>query len=163
MTRIYLTAGLLAFLTYPVVAQTLPTPKAPKADTLTVTGQDGSTVSLKQFYQSYQNSSSASGALVLNVADGLSAAGTTISDATILAASTNAVTTVASGSGVRLPNVATGTVITVMNSGANNLNIYPDGTSSQIESLGNGNAQYLIPGGKMALIKMTSTQWRIQN
>lgn len=144
-------------------AQVLPTPQSPKADGLTVTGQDGSSETLQQFYQSYQTSSSSSGSLILNTTDGLTAAGTSISDATILTASTNSVTTVPSGAGVRLPNVKNGTVITVINSGDNNLNIYPDGTSSQIESQGVGNAQYLIPGGRMSLIKMTDTQWRIVN
>ena len=58
-------------------------------------------------------------------ATGLTAAGTTNADALQLVADFNVLTTVASGTGAKLPDVEVGSVITVVNGGANALLVYP--------------------------------------
>jgi hypothetical protein len=75
-----------------------------------------------------------------SVATGISAAGTTIADATQLAAAMNEVTTVASGTGVKLPVAAVGATIVVQNLGANNLEVYPPNGSGVINGAAAGGA-----------------------
>lgn len=65
-----------------------------------------------------------------SVATGLTAAGTTISDALDLKADTNVIGTCASGAGVQLPAVEVGDGVEVYNGGANACTVYPDTTSS---------------------------------
>jgi len=57
---------------------------------------------------------------------GLTAAGTTTTDALVLTSTSNEVTTTAAGTGVRLPTLGVaGPTIRVFNRGANTLNVYP--------------------------------------
>lgn len=67
-------------------------------------------------------------ALLGDLASSVSAAGTNQATATLIAASTNIVTTVAAGTGVRLPvtpTVSAKDTISIANYGANTLNVYP--------------------------------------
>lgn len=87
---------------------------------------------------------------------GISAAGTNQGTATALTNESNNVTTVASGTGVLLPAyVTTGKTITVKNSGANALLVYPP-TSTQINALGN-NVGYIIPPGSTQVFVWVSS------
>lgn len=79
---------------------------------------------------------------------GISAAGSTQGTATALTNESNNVTIVGSGQGVILPAyVAAGKTITVKNSGANALLVYPP-NSTQINALGN-NTGYILPVGSV--------------
>lgn len=64
---------------------------------------------------------------------GLSAAGTTSTDATQLVKVYNNLTTVASGTGVKLPPTEEGEVIYITNSGANSLKVYPYEATTTID------------------------------
>lgn len=64
-------------------------------------------------------------AIVGDVANGLTAAGTTQANALKLAAVNNIVTTAAASTGVQLPATGTGDGIVVANLGANALLVYP--------------------------------------
>lgn len=74
------------------------------------------------------------------VAATVTAAGTTVADATLLATSINIVTTAASGTGVKLPTYTNGVGIevTVQNLGANNLLLYPNTAAGNINSAADG-------------------------
>lgn len=63
-----------------------------------------------------------------SLATGISAAGTTVADATALTNDHNVVSTVAAGAGVVLPTGNAGDVIEVLNTGANPLNVYAPST-----------------------------------
>ena len=67
-----------------------------------------------------------------NVVTGISAAGTTVADATELSGDYNVVSTVAANAGVVLPdtNVSAGDTIEVLNTGANPLTVYAPSTGS---------------------------------
>ena len=71
-------------------------------------------------------------ALVGSTGTGISAAGTTVADATELTEDYNVVSTVAAGAGVVLPdsNVGPGDTIEVLNTGANPLTVYAPSTGS---------------------------------
>lgn len=89
----------------------------------------------------------------------VSAAGTTISDATDLANPINNVTTVSAGTGVQLYEAAIGTRVVVRNGGNNTLQVYPPTASGTINNLGAGiplpvNAQVVA-----TFTKVTSTVW----
>jgi hypothetical protein len=93
------------------------------------------------------------------VASAVSAAGTTITDATDLGQAVNVVTTVAADSGVQLPAAAPGDEVWVYNSGANALKVYPDASTSKFNDLTAG-AAYLLATNTGALHKCVSaTQW----
>ena len=64
---------------------------------------------------------------------GLSASGTTSSDAYQINKIYNTVTTVASGSGVKLPPTEEGEVIYITNNGANALKVYPYEATTTID------------------------------
>ena len=77
------------------------------------------------------------------IAPSVSAAGTTITDATDLTASVNYVSTVASGAGVQLYFGGVGDSMVVYNAGANALKVYPPSTSHTINQLSAGTAATL--------------------
>lgn len=65
----------------------------------------------------------------------ITAAGTTIADATALTGGINLVTTTPSNSGVYLPNLrGPGAVVVVVNNGANTLKVYPPSSSGSINA-----------------------------
>ena len=94
------------------------------------------------------------------VAMTVSAAGSTISDATALTASNNYVTTVASGAGVILPNGVIGDAVQIYNAGANPLKVYPPNSGSQkIAPLAAAAAVLCPTNTMMGFYKWSSTQW----
>lgn len=103
---------------------------------------------------------SAFGARAANgaVAPSVSAAGTSITDATDLAATTNFVTTVAASSGVQLPSMEVGDNCVVYNSGANTLTVYPDGSSVAINQLAAAAGVLLPIETGMLFWKVSATQ-----
>lgn len=92
----------------------------------------------------------------------VSAAGSTISDATALTVqqSTALVTTVAAGTGVRLPNSDFGDEYLVYNSqGVEALKVYPPTSSGRINQLSAGTAMELSPYTAVRLKKISATTW----
>jgi len=99
---------------------------------------------------------------IVSVGTGISAAGTVQSNATALTKEFNVVSTVASGSGVRLPTSVAGMRITVVNTSANTLLVYP--ASSGIINSQSANAAYSHPAGaRLDFISTTTTQWYTLN
>lgn len=103
---------------------------------------------------------SAQGARNINgvVGTGISAAGTTISDATDLQATVNVVSTVAASSGVQLPSMNIGDQCEVYNAGANSLKVYPDQTTVGINQLSVGTAMTLGTNTGCKFRKVSATQ-----
>lgn len=98
-------------------------------------------------------------AIVGDTVTGLTAAGSSNTDALQLNATNNRVTTTASGTGVRLPPLEVGSMVTVMNSGANALLVYP-GTGNQINALTATTAGFSVAaGGRAAFIAYAPTVW----
>ena len=93
------------------------------------------------------------------IATGLTAAGTTITDALDLTADTNVIGTCASGAGVQLAAAEVGDSQEVYNGGANACKVYPDSTSVQFNSLGVGNSFSLAPNTMCYCRKVSSTRW----
>lgn len=89
---------------------------------------------------------------------GVSAAGTVQGDATALTAQINIVTTVGSGAGVILPASAIGMEMTIKNSGANALKIYPN-SGAVINALSANAAETLATGANVTLVCSSATQW----
>lgn len=92
----------------------------------------------------------------------MTSSGSTITDSLKLVAVTNTITTSTSGSGVQLPNVSVGSEILILNRSTNSINVYPDSSSNEIESLGAGIAQDLEENSSITFIKTSSTEWRIK-
>jgi hypothetical protein len=100
--------------------------------------------------------------MVFSVATAISAAGTAQGNATAITKDFNVVSTVASGAGVRLPTAIAGYRITVINTSANALLVYP-ATSGIINSAA-ANASYSQPAGaRLDYISTTTTQWYTLN
>jgi len=89
----------------------------------------------------------------------VSAAGTTISDATDLASSINVITTAAASSGVQLPSAEIGDEVEILNIGANSVTVYPDATANRINNLSAGSGFTLAINTAVRLRKFTSTRW----
>lgn len=90
-----------------------------------------------------------------DVATSLTATGTTATDAYLLSAAINQFSTVAASTGAKLMPTEAGAVVTVRNSGANTLTLYP-ATGSTI----NGAASIAVPAGTSAVVFATSgTTW----
>jgi hypothetical protein len=88
-------------------------------------------------------------AIVGDVADNLTAVGTTQANALKLSAADNVVTTTASGTGVQLPSMNPGDAVMVANLGANALLVYPV-TGGAIQT-GATNAGFSVPTLKTAV------------
>lgn len=97
-------------------------------------------------------------ALAGSVASAVSAAGTTISDATDLTASINVVTTAAAASGVQLPSAEIGDEVEILNLGVGAMIVYPY-TSEQINALSANTGFALAPNTAVRLRKFTTTRW----
>ena len=92
----------------------------------------------------------------------VSAAGTTQGTGTVLATQFNVVSTVASGAGVVLPVAVAGMRITVLNTSANALLVYP--ASTGIINSQAANASYSQPAGsRLDYISTSTTQWYTLN
>jgi hypothetical protein len=95
---------------------------------------------------------------IRSVDTGILAAGSTQGDGTILTKEFNQVSTVSSGQGVVLPSGVAGMAITIINSSANSLLVYP-ASGGAINSLST-NASYSHPAaGTLQYITLTGTQW----
>jgi hypothetical protein len=96
--------------------------------------------------------------IIRSVNAAVSAAGSTQGTATILAKEFNRVSTVASGSGVVLPSAVAGMAITIVNTSANTLLVYP-AAGAQINALA-ANVAFSQPTlGTIQFISLTGTQW----
>ena len=99
---------------------------------------------------------------IVSVGTGISAAGTTQGTATALTKEFNVVSTVASGAGVVLPTAVAGMRITVINTSANALLVYP--ASTGIINSAAANAAYSQPAGaRLDYISTSTTQWYTLN
>jgi hypothetical protein len=93
-----------------------------------------------------------------STATGLTAAGTTLATALVLAAQANVILTTAASTGVSLPNVI-GAKIWVYNAGANALSVYPNGASGTINGGSAGAAVSLAAAGKAQYIQVVTNVW----
>lgn len=93
------------------------------------------------------------------VENGITAAGTIITDAYDLTKSMNGVTTTAAGTGVQLFASTIGIPVYVGNGGANTLNVFPPDASSTINNGSAGAAKTLATGVGATFVRMTSTAW----
>lgn len=95
---------------------------------------------------------------IRSIGTSISAAGSTQGTATVISKEINVVSTVVSGAnGVVLPAVA-GTVITITNTSANSLNVYP--ASGGIINTLAANAAFTHPAGAtLQFVSPTTTQW----
>lgn len=89
------------------------------------------------------------------------AAGTLISDATVLTAEFNAVTGANGTAGVKLPVAAANEIVVVINTNASsNLLVYPV-AASQINALGASNPFTITPGQSATFIGRSATLWLV--
>lgn len=96
------------------------------------------------------------------VSAAVTAAGTTISDATLLTGQVNNVSTAAASTGVKLnPNTPLGITVVVRNGGANDLKLYPATASEAINGGSVGAAITLTTLNKQIATcsKVSSTLW----
>lgn len=91
------------------------------------------------------------------IATGLTAAGTTISDALDLNSSINVISTAAAGSGVQLPSMMLGDMVEVYNGGTGAMYVYPDQSTVAINQLSAGAGVLLAPNTGLMVRKTTST------
>ena len=101
-------------------------------------------------------------AMAGQVKPGISAAGTSATDATPLTASLNLVTTVASNTGVILLNCEIGDSQKVYQTGANPLKVYPPTSTQQINQLSPGAAATLAANTLVEYQRWSATQWVAQ-
>jgi hypothetical protein len=95
---------------------------------------------------------------IRSVATSISAAGSTQGDATVLSKEFNQVSTVTGGSGVVLPAGVPGLAITITNSSANSLIVYPaSGASINLLATNAGYTQSTL--ATIQYITLTGTQW----
>lgn len=112
---------------------------------------------------SVSGNATVSGNLIRGVQTGISAAGATLGTATDLVEDFNVVSTVAAGTGVSLMPTVGGMSVIVVNTGANDLNVYPASGSAQIDSLGLGVAFSLPVGARIMFFSVSATQWYTLN
>jgi hypothetical protein len=90
-----------------------------------------------------------------DVANGLTATGTTATDALALSAVVNVVATTASSTGVKLPPAEAGAQVVVFNNGANTLTVYPQ-TGSTIDA---GASVSIATGKERVFFGASPTVW----
>ena len=98
------------------------------------------------------------GYFIRSVDTGISAAGTVQSNATAITKEINVVSTVASGAGVVLPTAVAGMIITITNTSANSLLVYP-AISGIINSLAQNTAFTQPAAATLQFVAPTTTQW----
>lgn len=96
--------------------------------------------------------------ILRSVATGISANGSTQGTATLLNKEINVVSTVSTNEGVQLPSAIAGMVLTITNTSANDLLVYPM-TSGTINSLSVDAAFTQLAGATIQFIAPTTTQW----
>jgi len=89
---------------------------------------------------------------------GISAAGTTTTDATVLTASANVLSTVAASSGVRLTDGEINDSVVIYNGGANACAVYPP-TGDSFNQLSANTAIALPTVTALMCIKVSTSQW----
>lgn len=94
-----------------------------------------------------------------NIATGLVAAGTTITDALALKADSNVIGTCAAGAGVKFPTCELGDSVEIYNGGANACKVYPDSSSNTINQLSAGASFNLAVNTMCYARKVSSTLW----
>jgi hypothetical protein len=99
---------------------------------------------------------------VYGVADSVTAAGTVQGDATAITKDINVITTAPSGAGVRLPATTPGLRMTIVNEGANSVNVYP-ASGAQVNSLATNAAYSLAVGARLDFVSTTTTKWYTLN
>jgi hypothetical protein len=92
----------------------------------------------------------------------VSAAGSTQGTATVIASEINVVSTVASGAGVAFPTPSAGMRITIINTSANALLVYP-ASGGTINSLALNAAFSQAAGARLEFIATSATQWYTLN
>lgn len=95
----------------------------------------------------------------LSVATGLTATGSSISDAYDLTKLVSIFTTTAASTGCQLPDVDVGVMVFVQNNGANALNVYPHSSSGTINGGSAGAAVTSAAGAGAICIRVSSTDW----
>ena len=98
------------------------------------------------------------GYVIRSVATSISAAGSTQGTATAITKEIDVVSTVASGAGVILPTAVAGMAITITNTSANSLLVYP-ATGAQINALGTNVGYAQASGSTLQFVAPTTTQW----
>jgi len=91
----------------------------------------------------------------------VTAAGTTITDATQLRDRFNYVSTAAASTGVKLPQSAIGATIVVQNGGANNIEVYPPDATQLFNAANAGDGLTLAAATDVILVatKVSATRW----
>lgn len=89
----------------------------------------------------------------------ITAAGTIITDATDLTAVFNHVTTAAASTGVQLWDAPIGSTITVVNSGANALNVWPHSAAGTFNGGSAGSAVAVATNTYNVFVRVSSTNW----
>lgn len=91
----------------------------------------------------------------------VTAAGTTIADATQLRTRFNYVSTAAASTGVKLPQTAIGGVVVVQNGGASDIEVYPPDTAQNFNAASAGGGLTLAASTDQILIaiKVSATRW----
>lgn len=97
--------------------------------------------------------------LALKHSNTLTAAGTTIADALVLIAVYNVLTTVAASSGAKLWDAPIGTMVIVVNAGANALALYPHSVSGTINGGGGGSSVSIATAALAICIRDTANNW----
>lgn len=91
--------------------------------------------------------------------NGITAAGTIITDATDLSRAVNNVTTAAASTGVQLYAAPVGVPVYIRNAGANPINVFPPDGSSTING-GSAGAAVILANTELGIfIRLTSTVW----
>jgi hypothetical protein len=91
----------------------------------------------------------------------LTATGTTIADALQLANFVNLVGTTAASTGVKLPDVPVGQVVTVQNNGVNALNLFPPTSSGTLNGGSAGAAVTIAAAAGNICVRRSSTDWLV--
>jgi hypothetical protein len=102
------------------------------------------------------------GFFISSVATGISAAGTAQGNATAITREINVVSTVASGAGVVLPTAVAGMRITIVNTSANALLVYP-ASGGTINSLALNGSFSEAAGARLDFVATSTTQWYTLN
>ena len=97
-------------------------------------------------------------ALQGSVKSSISAAGTSITDATDLTASFNMISTCAASAGVQIPLLAPNESILVYNGGANAMKVYPGASTVAINQLAVGSGMVLAINTAVLFYGISSTQ-----
>ena len=93
-----------------------------------------------------------------SVTTGITATGTVQADAVGFSTEIAEFSTVPAGSGARLPSAAGGIVITIVNTSANSLNVYP-ASGDTINSLSANVAYTHVAGATLQYVALDSTRW----